>query len=206
MEKILVYDCSLFGQLLCKYLEKELPVQAEQIVDKIEIQDMSDREICERVVKKIKPYIGKVIGVIIANPLIVTVVAGELEKIFPRQKFIYCGKNILSEIDGTGRVAIFATDRVKRTERYQMLKASCQEMQIDEYDCDEWLKMLDKGWLGQDEIMKEFRHKLGMKLVIYYQPMLVRESKLEEVVDWRGEVIDMKKKILLPLQQMIKHG
>ena len=64
--------------------------------------------------------------------------------------------------------------------------------------------MIDNGWMGQEEIVSEFRHKLGTKIVIYHQGILMRERKLEEIVDWRGELIDMKKEMVLPLKWAIK--
>ena len=204
MNRILVYDCSLFGQALGKFLERELSVGVDVITDTFRPQDVSDREICERVAEKIKPYIGKVAGVVIANPLIVSVVVGELEKIFPGQRFVYYGKAFSRDVSKFNRMAVLAQKRIRRTERYQASKAACQEVEIEELNCGRWIRMIDNGWMGQEEIVSEFRHKLGTKIVIYHQGILMRERKLEEIVDWRGELIDMKKEMVLPLKWAIK--
>ena len=204
--KILVYDCSLFGQALGQFLENELSVQVEQIMDVFDPQEMSDREICERVAKEIKPYIGRVTGVVIANPLIVSVVVGELEKIFPKQRFIYYGKVFSGDVSKFNRMAMLAQERVRRTERYQALKAACQEVEIEELNCGKWIGMIDNGWIGQEKIIAEFRHKLGTKIVLYHQALLMRERKLAEIVDWRGELVDMKKELILPIKWAIKEN
>ena len=213
-DKVLVYDYSVYGQTLCQYLEDELPIRTERIVDSADIEKMSDREIFWHVIEKIRPFIGKVIGVVIASPLVVAVAAGELEKLFPRQKFLYYGGGVLNglrRIDQMGlnqgdKIGIFVGDRIRRTRRYQASKAACQEMEVDELDCAKWLDLLDKGWLSQNDIIEEFRHRLGMKIVLCHQSMLIRENRLREMVDWRGEIINLEKEIVLPLKQMIKNG
>lgn len=203
-DKVLVYDCSLFGQTVGQFLEKELSVKVEQVMDVFDPQRMSDRDICERVAKEIEPYIGKVIGVVIANPLIVSVVVGELEKIFPEQRFVYYGKAFSGDVSKINRMAMLAQERIRRTERYQASKAAFQEVEIEELNCGKWIGMIDNGWIGQEDIIAEFRHKLGTKIVLYHQALLMRERKLEEIVDWRGELVDMKKELVLPLKWAIK--
>ena len=204
--KILVYDCSLFGQALGRFLERELGVEVERIVDLAKINEMSDREICQHVAKKIKPFIGKVAGVVIASPLVVSVVASELEKIFPEQEFVYLGKNMAEGIKGSNRIAVLTPPRIRRTERYQVRKAAFQEAEVEELNCKEWLNLMDKGWWGEKKIENCFRHKLGMKVVIYHQAMLLREKEVEEIVDWRGELVDGREEMLLSLRGVIKRN
>ena len=202
--KILVYDCTLYGKILGKFLEGELGVETEQIVDFSKLQDMSDREICEHIVKVIEPYVNLVTAVLITCPLAVTVVAGELEKIFPNQKFIYLGKDIIREIKGSNKVAVLTPPRVRRTERYQIRKAACQGVEIEELCCKEWIGLMNKGWWGEEKIAKSFRHKLGTKLVIYHSAILLREKELGEIVDWRGELIDVKKDVVMLVRRAVK--
>lgn len=201
--KILVYDCSMYGQAVCNFLERKLPIRTERIVDEADLQEMSDREILWRVAKKLRPYVGKVPGIVIASPLVVTVVGEELEKIFPRQKFIYLGKDIPSDVGRAEKIGVFVSDRIRRTERYQMMKAACQDAWIDEFNCDKWLRLMEQGWWGQEKIAKELRHKLGVKVILYDQALLLREKQVEEVVDWRGELVDMKSEIIRPLKKVM---
>ena len=202
--KILVYDCTLYGKILGKFVEGELGVETKQIVDYSRLQDMSDREICEHIVRKIEPYVDSVMAILITCPLAVTVVAGELEKIFPKQRFVYLGKDIIDELKGSDKVAVLTLPRVRRTERYQMRKAACQEAEIEELSCTEWIGLMNKGWWGEEKIAKSFRHKLGIKLVIYHSAILLREKEVGEIVDWRGELIDVKKKVISPVRQAVR--
>ena len=203
-EKILVYDCSFFGQKLRNYCRKELEVQVELVMDVFRPQEMSDREICRHVAEKLTPYVGAKRAILIVNPLVVSVVVGELEKIFPEQIFVYYGGSLDGEICSSDKVAILALERVRRSQRYQAQKAAYQGVEISELDCEKWVDLIDRGWMGRDELFDEFRHRLGVKVLIYHQALLLREKKIEEVVDWRGEMIDVKKGVLLECGRRIK--
>ena len=202
--RILVYDCSLFGRTLGKFLEQELGVGVEAVVDFSRLQEMSDREICRHVAEKIRPYMAEKAGIVIASPLVVAVVAGELEKIFPKKKFVYYGRGALDKINVEERVTILTLERIRRTERYQTLKAGWQGAEIDEPNCGEWLGLMDQGWWGGKKIAKNFEHKLGMKVMIYHQAFLLREKEVKEIVDWRGELVDVKREIVAPVREIIR--
>lgn len=196
MREIIVYDFEFGSQELADYLERELPVVVTRMIDPRKISECDNREVQEMVVEAVRPYIGRAEVIVVTNPLVVAVALERLRGEFPRQIFVGYGQKMEGLISRMEKVFVLAPGRMKRMEMYQKMKAKCQETEINELDPARWMGLIKRGWLAKEEMTEEAKRLGGAKVVIIDPEMVVYEQKVEEMVGWRGEVVDMKAELL----------
>lgn len=203
MGEILVYDCKFGRGEIAKYLDDELPFVVERIYSKtsLEIAKMSCKEIFEMVRRDLGRFVGQGKTIVLANPTVALVAGEQLRRRFPQQKFVGCGKRELhGEIGRAERVFVLASKRFKALNEYQSMKAMCQETQILEPDCQKWIDLMDGGWGKSNEAVQEVQSLGGAKVVMCHPRILERRDGVAEMVNWRGELADMRETILSRLR------
>lgn len=193
--KILVFDLTPAAINVGKYIERELPVQVEKVVD-------SDCNSLEEIAEKISIYVGEMDVIVISNPLLLAKCGADLRRRFPAQKFIFFGADLPKVIAENQKVLILTPKRLRATEYYQTVKAECQEQDIRELDCEKWIAMKDSCYLEwSDKVKKELANEIGARLIVNSAELVAVYDQLAEIVDWRVNLIDLRRGIVATLKQ-----
>lgn len=194
MNKVLVYDWGWGGGVIGKYIEDELGVKTARVIDQggMALLDSSAAEVCAHVEKALLPYIGTAEVIVLGNPTVTVLTEEHLRWKFPRQKFVGFGLDLDAVAKGAERAIVLAPMRIRRTEKYQMMKARCEETEIWEPDSEKWMLMAQKRIDGRAEVEEAMHGMTQAKVVVYHPKVVLLQRQLEELVGWRGEVVDMK--------------
>ena len=193
--KVLVFDATLAAISVGSYIEEELPVEVEKIVD-----DSCHTK--EEVAARISFYIGRVDVVVLAGSLLSAKCAEYLERRYPAQKFIFFGANLPEVIAKSEEVSILTPRELRHMDYYQLQKAQCQGWKIRELDCERWAGIIRERSLRWEEmIMCEVEGSIGMKLIINSPELVAVYDELERVLDWRVNLIDLRKEIVAELKR-----
>ena len=199
MGEVLVYDPDGNGRIIAEFLESEMPIKVDYLTCEAprELRDLSSREIFERAKEDLGAFVGEYRAIVLASPVISMVAKEKLEEEFLRQKFVGCGGPELEEgLSGVGNVVMLIPERMKRVVEYQELKAKCQRSVIAEPDCERWVRLLDGGWIEIDKLKEELGGICGSKVVVCHPEILERADRLQEIFDWRGELVDARRGVL----------
>ena len=196
MAEILIYSFGYSVQGICKFLTEELPVPIKVIVNPYKLEDKTNHEVVKMIDEAMREYVGRFKIIVVANPLVVSIAGEYLKMKYKNQKFVMFGQDMPKIIRRTSKIFVLASKRVRRTKKYQEMKAECQETEICELDCQKWLSIIDGGWLARDRMKEEVEKVYGSQIIIFHPELLLREKRVEEMVGWRGEVNDMRENLL----------
>ena len=194
MIKVLVYGGRKSVVGVARFLEKEMPVEAEILSPKREFLSLSTAEIAEETESDLYPLIGRNELIILADPLGAVAAKERMENRYPKQKFVGYGQGIARIIKKLKSVYVLVALKIRRLEIYQRLKAECQQTEIRESDGEEWKKLVEDGQISKEEIMEKVKTAQGAPILVFHPELPC--FKIKEVVDWRNEVIDMEGELL----------
>ncbi|MBQ3352131.1 hypothetical protein IJG91_00470 [Candidatus Saccharibacteria bacterium] len=195
MIEILVFDLTLAAINIGNYIEKELPIEAKKVVG-------DNCHSVEEVAEKIAPYIGEVDVVILASSTLSAKCGEYLERRYPAQKFIFFGADLPKVIAENKKVSILTPLELRATQYYQMQKARCQGQEITELNCERWLEIVkSRNFHWQEMIIHEVEGLIGVKLIINSPELVAIYDELEKIIDWRVNLIDLRKGIVEELKK-----
>ena len=192
--KVLVYGCSDNVTAIADYLEQELPIETQKLITEKSFLEMNSAEIIEKTENDLRGSIGENELIVLADPLDALVTINELKRRHPRQKFVCYGQGIERIVGKLKAIYVLTCKKIRQLEVYQRMKARCQEMEIIESDGAGWRELLKKRWIGREEIMEELKSARGAPIVVFHPDLSF--TRIREIVDWRGEVVDMEKALL----------
>ena len=181
LKKVVVFDSGFAGGVISEMVEQELPVTVIRAHDRehAPYAERSEAEIREMTEKALSGFIGRVDLIVLAEPE-VALSAGEfLKRKYPEQKFVGYGREltrVLRRGRAFGEVRVLTNRAVRRTTRYQEMKAACADVKVSES------VTLDKFSAGT--------------VVIYATNLLRQKAELKRRTPWQVSVIDMRDSLL----------
>lgn len=190
--KVLIFDCGFGEELIEKRIKERLPVDTERIIIRGG-QNISD--VVKEIEGKVQNRIGCVDVVVIAHPGLALMMLKNLKQRYLGQKFVGYNGEIDSHVVGAKGVLILAPVELRRTEQYQKMKVQCGVERVVEPSCERWLKAVScKNKLTLPDLSGEIG--AGIKVFVLQEKLLLRKKKIEKIVGWRGEVVDLTNKIV----------
>ena len=194
MIKVLVYGGRESARRIARFLEKEMPVEAETLIPREEFLELSTAGIVEETENDLYPLIGKKELIGLADPLGAVAAKELMKNWYPKQKFVGYGQGIAQVVKKLKSVYVLVTLKIRRLEIYQRFKAECQQTEIRETDGEEWKELIEDKWASKEEIMEKVRSAQGAPILPFHPKLPC--YKIREIVDWRNEVIDMEAELL----------
>ena len=203
MQEILVIYFGRMGLDVGGYLERELPIRVRSIVLGREVNwtGQNKRTLEMKAVELVRPYVGTVKVIVIANPVVALITGATLRREFPQQKIVGYEQGLAELLRETQRIFVLAPKEIRAAEQYQQLKAENSSTQVVEPDPTRWRWIIERGWLAADEKIKEIENLHGGKVVVFDTEMLPLMRDVEDMVGWRGEVVDLREKIVVMLKE-----
>lgn len=199
MISVLVYGCVESAERIAKVLESEMLVEVRKLVIEGSFSDLSTAEIMKRTEGDLSKVIGRYDLIILADPLDVMASGAELKRKYPEQKFVCYGQGLERVVQKLKTIYILTSQKIRRLEVYQRMKARCQEMKIVELDSVGWKEMMEKKWINKEELMKKIKSVQGAPIIVFHPELsLVR---MKEIIDWRGDVVDVERALLKTVQR-----
>lgn len=183
MLKVVVFDSGFGGELFADYFEEEMPVvEIVRVIDwrNAEGYLKGPKTARKLALEAIRPYIGRVDLIIIANQLVSITSLRYFQRKFRRQKFIGFE---LKEPEGflPREVLILTTRAVTKTINYKMFLFRMKR-RVGTMTVDEWLGKIDDGELSTGEVEDAVR-------------LATRELKPEEIVLAASQLNDIKREL-----------
>lgn len=198
MPIVLVFDCGWGGRMIGEYIKQELPVEVRRVTDRRDYGNMDPLEVRDLVAEKLAPHTGAAEVIVLANPVMTLAALESLRRRFPEQKFIGYGGDITELIHDARQVLIFAPEKIRRVEGYQKIKAECGTSVV-EPDCKKWISMMKSRGIPTAQTAKGV--EVGAKILLLHPDLLFRRRLVEEAVGWRGEVVNMREKMVKDLKE-----
>ena len=193
-QKVLVFDCGFCGAELERRIRDALPVEVSRVVAKMRRSDDGAAGVTRDICDEIEPYVGTVDVIVITNPILASGTLAELREKFPDQKFVGYDGNLSKTISGASRLLILAPASLRRTEMYQGMKVKCDNIDIVEPDCDRWIRATRyQNKLTLPDLSDEI--KIGARVLILHEGLLLKRNRLKEIIGWRGEIINLEEDI-----------
>jgi hypothetical protein len=198
---VLVYGGKKAVEWVAGFLEKEILVEIKRVIHGEDFSEFSDVRIWQETEKDLADAIGRHELIVLADPLNAILMGKELERRYPEQKFAWYGQGVEQMVRKCKRIYILVSSKIRRMELYQRTKARCQEIEIVESDPGEWKEIIEKEDPGKEEIMEKVKLAQGAPIFVFDSGLLF--PRVRDVVDWRGEVIDMEKGLLLVIKNRL---
>ena len=202
MMRVLIYGGEKETENIASFLEGEMPVEIKKLIVKRELASLSTAEILDVTERDLMNVIGKSELIVLANPLDAIVAGEELKKRYPEQKFAWYGQGIERVARKFKMLYVLTSSKIQRLEVYQRMKARCQEIQIVEDDSVGWKEITEKGRVEKEEVVEKVKSVQGAPIIVFHPELLF--SKVREIVDWRGEVVDIEKGLLLAIRTTLR--
>lgn len=197
MIRVLICDSCCAATEIGEYIESELPVKTEEV-----IVQPGDDSIKERVEEAIAKNIAEVDIVVISNPLIAANTGKCLVQKYPAKKFIFYGSNLPEIVKSSKSVMLLTPKRLRTTKYHQMMKAECQEQEIEELDYDRWMNIAScNPFKITDEVKNEMNKFKGRTIILCSSESLWAKDRLENIISWRAEIVDLKQGIINELKE-----
>ena len=193
-KKVLIFDCGFCGAELEQRIRDALPVEVERITIKTKHNNTevmsTRRDICDEV----ELYVGVADVIVITNPILASSILSELREKFPGQKFVGYDGDSSEAISGASELLILAPVSLRRTEAYQWIKAKYNGIDVVEPDCEKWIQATKyRNKLTSSSLLDEV--KIGVRVLVLYEDLLLRRDRLKEIIGWRGEIINFEEDI-----------
>lgn len=198
MIKITVLDHTAAAIKIGRFIEQELPVTAEIIVD---------RECCDKAAleKRVAEFVGETDVIVLINPLLSSLMGAYLRRKYPAQKFVFYGQDLPMALKNFPRVMILTDPRLRVSEDYQLQKAMCACQEIRELSYDRWLNLARRPQFACiEETLAEIGGLTGEKLVLNSSELIELEDNLRKIVGWRAEVIDLRQGIVQEIKEYLE--
>lgn len=186
---------------VAELLEREMLLEVKKVIAERDFNDLSTVGILRETEEDLKDMIGWNELIVLANPLSAIIAGKDLVRKYPKQKFVWYGQGIEQTVRKFERLCILTSQKIRRLETYQRMKARCQEIKITEPDPGGWKEITEKDKVEKEEIMEKVKSAQGAPIVVFDSELSF--TKVREVVDWRGEVIDMEKGLLLAVKMVL---
>ena len=193
MIRVLVFDLSWGAMIIGSYIEKEIPVQVKLVIDdKDKYQTATDRKIKEYAVEKISEYAEEVDVIVLADIKVADVAKKCLERRFPGKSFVKYGWDLPEIVEKYEKTMILASNELRETKVHRKMEKRCLGSEVKELDSDKWEKLMKRDKAEIEEYLdREVGDFTGERLVIGCSKFLLMKSRLEDVLGWKVEVIDM---------------
>ena len=201
MNQILVYGSEGSTEAVARFLEGELPIEVDRMVSTEDFRDASTRKVLEITEKDVVPIIGKYKIIVLADPLGAMVCESILAKRYPEQRFVSYGWGMAKLIKKLRTVYVLVSMNIRRLEEYQKIKAKCQETEVREPDPAGWVELVRTEWPSKEQIIEEVKSAQDAPIIVCHPEL--PSDKIRELVDWRGEVMDVKVEMLIDLKNKI---
>lgn len=201
MRQILVYGGKRDVDAVATFLEGELPIEAEKMVSTRDFMNLSAAEILEVTEGDIIPIIGEYKIIVLADPLGAMVCQSILSSRYPRQQFVSYGWGMARLIKKLKTVYVLVSMNIRRLEEYQKIKAECQETEVKEPDPTGWVELVRSEWPSKEQITREVKSAQDAPIIVCHPE--IPFEKIRDLVDWRGEVMDVKPEMLADLKMKI---
>lgn len=178
MNKVIVYG-GIGANEIKNMIENDLPIDVVEILDEAEGSSRRGIEIRKMAETKLMPYLGKSEVIIFTDAIVTIAVRDYFCKKYPKQKFVWFAEDITTVVGRKERVAIFASDEIRRYQEYQEMKASCQETEI----------------LEITEVNSSMNGNVLPVMILTATKLLI-EDELRRMLGWGIEVIDWKESIM----------
>ncbi len=200
-QKVLIFDCGCCGAVLEQRIRDALPVEVERVVVEIGRDESGRISAREGLYKQIERYIGMAEVIVIADPILALTILADLRSRFLSQKFVGYEGNLDELTKGAREILILAPWALRRTEAYQRMKARCEHVGITEPDCEKWLQATKyRNRLTLPDLSNEI--KIGVRVLVLNEGLLEKRDRLEEIIGWRGELIDFEEDITKKVQKV----
>lgn len=199
--KVLVYGGEKDIESVADFLESEMPVEVRKIIAKRNFAELSTAEILETTERDLMNVIGKNELIVLANPFDAIVTGGELRRRYPKQKFAWYGQGIEREVQKFKMLYVLTSLKIQRLEIYQRMKARCQEIRIVEGDSVGWKEMAEKGRVEKEEVTEKVKSTRGAPIIVFHPELSF--TRIREIVDWRGEVVDIERGLLSAIKETL---
>ena len=173
-------------------------MEVEMIPAKDNFLEMSPTEVARRTENDLSNSIGKNELIVFADPVTTMMAEGELKKRYAKQKFVGYGQSLVRVIKKLKTVYILTTQKISRLDLYQRMKGECQGTKIMESGGEEWIELTKKDKVKKEEIMEKVKAAQGAPILVFRPDLSLQ--KMKEIVDWRGEVVDMEKELLVDIK------
>ena len=198
MLKVLVFDSGWGGDLVADYLERELPIEVERVIDwrSGSYSEKTAGEIRLLSEMALLPHIGEADVIVLSEAATAAVALNFLRQRYPEQIFVGYGHDLAKLIRRLSRaVMILTTEGVKRSEFYQYSKANFSGKKLVEPECLGWEDHIDNDELPEETISSAIGDFRGI-VVVYNPGFFEIIPKLEKIAGRRIIIIDMKKALL----------
>lgn len=178
MLKVVVFDGGYGGQVVAKYLAEELSVvEVKCVIDKKHglYDTKSFTQVCLRVEKNLRIYIGKV-DLIVLGGYTVSLAVEYLRELYPNQKFVSVGINyyrILKSSNYPTRITVMMNEPLIESSLCEELKENLPYSTLAVPDCSGWNQLAGAGQLSSEVI----RTDLGTYFELY-QPQPIKLSPI----------------------------
>ena len=201
MIKVLVYGGKKIVEWVADFLEREIIAEVKKMIPKEDFLELSNAGIWQETEKDLADAIGKNELIVLADPLDAMVMGKELERRYPEQKFAWYGQGVEQMVRKCKALYILASRKIRRMDLYQRTKARCQEIKIMESEPDGWKEIIEKEEVDRGEIIEKVRTAQGAPIFVFDSELLF--PKVRDIIDWRGEMIDMEKGLLLVIKDRL---
>ena len=168
MLKVVVFDGGWGGELVANALSEEIStIEVVRVIDwqNAPYDHLSLAELNRLAIHHLEPYIGKV-DLIVLGGYAVSLTLGELERRYPRQKFVGMGINyhrILKARNFPGRIAILVDSVLLKSTVYQEIRQNLPHSTIIIPDCSGWEERIDRGEMSRTVLEYELRDYFALE-------------------------------------------
>lgn len=196
MLKVVVFDSGWGGEIIGDYLEAELPIEVEKIIDWRHglYNEKRPDEIRRLAEEALRGRIEDVNVVVLAEPIVAIAAKEYLEQRFPKQIFVAYGEEFPELLRRVGEAMILTSEGVKRSDKYKRLRKMWGKKMI-EPECDFWVRKIEDDMLSSGEVAETLGRYRGV-VVIYQTSYIDVESKIKEALGGQAHVVDMKRALL----------
>lgn len=197
MLKIVVFDSGWGGDLIGDYLERELPIKVERVIDwkNGPYSEKSPGQIMFLTEEKLRPYIGDADVIVLTETATALTTIEYLRRKYPEQAFVGYGWDLPELIGRLSNAMILTSETAKRSEIYQRSKAMFSGEILVEPECRGWERKIDNDDLPDELIEQAVGNFRGTILV--YNPIFIDiEPRLRAAASEKAKVIDMRRALL----------
>lgn len=199
--KVLVYGGERNAESTAGILEEEMLLEVKKITSIRNFTEMSAAEIMEETEKELSLTARGEELIVLADPLGSALVGRELKRRHPGRKIICYGQGVTKGLRRMRAVYVLATEKVRRSEWYQRMKAACQRTVIREHSGRGWREVVEQKRTDKIEIMEKVKSAQGAPIVVLHPEMAA--GRVKEVVDWRNDVVDLEKTLVKKAKTML---
>ena len=198
MLKAVVFDSGWGGDLIADYLEHELPIEIERVIDwrNGPYGEKTPGEIWALTEKALAPHIYNADVIVLTETATALTMLERLRQEYPGQIFVGYGWDLEIMMRRFSHAMILANEGAKRSEIYQHSKAHFSDGDLAEPDCIGWESRIDEvGGLQDEEIRRAVGNFRG-PVILYSPTFLELKPQLRAIAGKHIRIIDMRRALL----------